>query len=143
MSRPATSSELVRQALVRKLAERRGHAHDNLEAAQAWDQFFAFVRRHGSDAFQYPACSNGRLHYPAELPARTMDVLGRMGGYPRVAHVIDAGSRDNVHWVRKEFLELYDYAAETHDLLGPGREEASRLLSQVEGWKLKDGDASN
>lgn len=121
-------------ATVRRLINEKGEAQDQLAASRAFEELVRYVRCWGSDRLpNYTGSQNrgGKPLYAPELPAPTLRVLLEMGGYEEVALALENGNQEQVHWLRKEFVRLYEYREETANYLAPTREEARELMEKV------------
>ncbi len=54
-----------------------------------------------------------------------------MGDYAKVAQALEDSDQERMHWLRKEFVRLYEYRAETANYLAPTREEVRELMARV------------
>ena len=103
-------------------------ARDELEAKKAWDALQDYIDEWGAE--RQPSLSAGKWFHAPDLPAATAYAAAQCGGYYKVA----TATTENVHFIRREFLESFRYYRETAALSAPSREEAKRLLGKVREW---------
>jgi len=114
-----------------KKQAKQEQAEDELEAQKAWDTLQAYIVLWGADL--YPSLHAGKWTEPPELPAATGHAVRQCGGYYKVA----TATTENVHFIRRDFLQAFQYYRETGALAAPSREEAKRLLGNVRDWTKK------
>jgi hypothetical protein len=106
-------------------------AQDELEAKKAWDTLQNYIALWGADL--HPSLHAGKWKKPPELTAATGYAVRQCGGYYKVA----TATVENVHFIRRDFLQAFQYYRETGALAAPSREEAKRLLGKVQEWTKK------
>lgn len=103
-------------------------ARDELEAKKAWDWLMDYIAEWGAE--RQRILSAGKwIHWP-ELPAAIAYAAAQCGGYYRVA----TATTENVHFIRRDFLDSFRYYRETAALSVSSREESKRLLGKVGEW---------
>ena len=102
---------------------------ENLEAEKAWLQLEKRRAEWGPDLM--PLHHGGKDYYPPALDGATEYGLSSIGGWDRFCNY-DA---DLYGLMRRDFILAYKRHRETKGLLAPSREEARKILAQVEDWK--------
>lgn len=125
---PSIADILAVAGKQQKQVQEQEQAQDELEAKKAWDWLQDYVADFGAE--RRPALAGGIWTYAPELPAAVAYAAGQCGGYYRVA----TATTENVHFIRRDFLQSFRYYRETAALSAPSREEAKRLLGKVREW---------
>lgn len=125
---PSIADILAVAGKQQKQVQEQERAQDELEAKKAWDWLQDYIAEWGAE--RRDALIAGKWSRAPALPAAVAYAAGQCGGYYKVA----TATTENVHFVRRDFLESFRYYRETAALSAPSREEAKRLLGKVREW---------
>jgi len=125
---PSIADILAVAGKQQKQVQEQEQARDELEAKKAWDWLQFYIAEWGAE--RQRVLSAGKwIHWP-ELPAAIAYAAAQCGGYYKVATT----TTENVHFIRRDFLESFRYYRETAALSVSSREESKRLLGKVREW---------